>query len=122
MNYKNSIQLSMAFLVSLFIFSSTTIVAQNPTTKTETFKVYGNCEMCQDKIEGALKRKEGVLKKNWNDNTKMLTVTFDPAKITLTQIKQKIADEGYDTDEIQATEAAYNNLEKCCQYKRAKTK
>ena len=106
--------------IFLFIFGgNNSALAQ--TTKTETFKVYGNCEMCQDRIEGALKKKEGVLKKSWNDDTKILTVTFEPDKISLTQIKQKIADEGYDTDEIHASDASYNNLPKCCQYKRAKT-
>lgn len=114
---KTLIKISLASVV-LFIFTQNNFASAQ--TKTESFKVYGNCEMCQDRIEGALKKKDGVLKRTWNDDTKILTVTFEPDKITLTQIKQKIADEGYDTDEIQATDAAYNNLSKCCQYKRAK--
>ena len=110
------------FFVSIifFLFIGNNF-ASAQTTKTESFKVYGNCEMCQDRIEGVLKKKDGVLKRTWNDDTKILLVVFDPAKISLTQIKQKIADEGYDTDEIHATDAAYNSLSKCCQYKRAKT-
>ncbi len=115
---KNYINFLFASLI-IFVFAGNNFVYAQ-TTKTESFKVYGNCEMCQDRIEGVLKKKDGVLKRIWNDDTKILTVVFDPSKITLTQIKQKIADEGYDTDEIQATEAAYNNLSKCCQYKRAK--
>ncbi len=87
---------------------------------TETFKVYGNCGMCKEHIEGALKKKDGVFKKDWDKDTKMITVTYDTSKITLTQIKQKIADAGYDSDEIHATDEAYNKLHKCCQYARAK--
>jgi copper chaperone CopZ len=76
--------------------------------------------MCQETIEGALKKKDGVAKRSWSPETKMLTVTYDPAKISLVQIKQKIADAGYDSDDIHATDKAYNNLHKCCQYDRAK--
>lgn len=120
MNIKTSIQLSMAFLISLFIFSSGNLFAQAPEKKTDSFKVYGNCEMCQERIESVLKRKDGILKKEWNPDTKMLKVSYDPEKITLIQIKQKIADEGYDTDDVHAKDQAYNNLSKCCRYERAK--
>ncbi len=112
---------------TLFIFficaftCQTNVSAQTVNKKTETFKVYGNCEMCQEKIEGALKKKEGVLSKSWDTKTKMMTVTYDTDKITLAQIKQKIADVGYDTDEIRAKEDDYLKLHKCCQYERAKS-
>ena len=39
-------------------------------------------------------------------------------KISLEKIKQSIADEGYDTDDIKATQEAYDNLHYCCKYKR----
>ena len=120
MKFKTSLHLSLAFFISLFIFSSVKLFAQAPEKKTETFKVYGNCEMCQETIESALKKKDGIFKKEWSPKTKMLTVSYDPSKITLTQIKQKIADAGYDTDEIHAKDQAYYNLHKCCQYERAK--
>lgn len=86
--------------------------------KTETFKVYGNCGMCEKTIEGSLKNVKGIDKADWNKETKMMEVTFDPEVITLTEIKQKIADVGYDTDEIRATEKAYKGLPGCCQYER----
>lgn len=111
---------SVIIFVLIFLLENKSACAQ--TNKTALFKVYGNCEMCKDRIEGALKRKEGVLKKNWNDDTKILTVVFDTCKISLTQIKQKIADEGYDTDEIRAPDKAYFSLEKCCRYERTKLK
>ena len=118
---KRTINFFYILIIFSFALASKQSIAQSATTKTESFKVYGNCEMCKDRIEGVLKRKEGVLKKNWNDESKILTVTFEPEKITLIQIKQKIADEGYDTDEIHAKDTAYNSLSKCCQYKRAKS-
>jgi copper chaperone CopZ len=45
-----------------------------------------------------LSKVKGVKKSNWNVESKMLTVTFDESKITLKQIKQKIADAGHDTN------------------------
>ena len=54
--------------------------------------------MCKSRIEGALSKVKGVKKSNWNVESKMLTVTFDESKITLKQIKQKIADAGHDTN------------------------
>lgn len=88
--------------------------------KTETFKVYGNCGMCKSTMEGSLKKKDGVLSKSWDTKTKMITVTYDPSKITLAQIQQKIADVGYDTDSIKAKDETYNKLHACCQYERPK--
>ena len=117
---KTTIKILIVSALCCFIFGINNSYSQAAEKKTETFIVYGNCDMCKDNIEGVLKKKEGVLKKDWSTKTKMLTVTYDPAKTTLTQIKQKIADAGYDTDEIRAKDAVYNNLHKCCQYERAK--
>src|SRR5438067_9087991 len=86
--------------------------------KTETFKVYGNCEMCKSNIEGALKKKDGVTSKRWDVKAKTLTVTYDPSKITIQQIGEKVAGVGYDNEYATASDAVYKNLHQCCQYKR----
>ena len=44
--------------------------------------------------------------------------TFFHYNLSLEKIKQSIADEGYDTDDIKATQEAYNDLHYCCKYKR----
>ena len=117
---KTTIKISILSAICCMILGITSTFAQTAGKKTETFKVYGNCDMCKDNIEGSLKKKEGIISREWSPKTKMLTVTYDASKITSTQLKQKIADAGYDTDEIHAKEEAYNKLMKCCQYKRAK--
>ena len=109
-----------ALLFFAFIFATSQANAQ--AKKTDTFKVYGNCGMCKETIEGSLKKKDGVEKKEWNVKTKMMTVTYDPAKISLEQIKQKIAGSGYDTDGSTAKDEAYNKLHDCCKYERPKNK
>lgn len=85
--------------------------------KTDTITVYGNCGMCKATIEGALKKKEGIQSKNWNPETHLLIVTYDPATITLDQIHQKVASVGYDTDKVKAPDDVYNNLHGCCKYR-----
>ncbi len=112
-----TLRLSILFL--LFSFSISSGFAQS-VAKTDTFKVYGNCDMCKENIEGSLKKRDGVMKKNWSPKTKLLVVTYDTEKINLLQIKQKIAAVGYDTDEVHGDDIAYSKLHKCCQYDRAK--
>lgn len=90
--------------------------------KTESFKVYGNCQMCEKRIEGALKGVKGVEKADWDKDTKMMQVTYDPESISLLEIKQKIANAGHDTDNVRAVDKTYNGLPGCCQYDRPDSK
>ena len=114
-----SVMFSFGEIVSIEISNSVTEILDN---KTETFKVYGNCGMCEKTIEGSLKSIKGIEKADWNKETKMMEATFDPAVISLKEIKQKIATVGYDTDEVRATNKAYNGLARCCQYERPESK
>ena len=98
-----------------FVFTSNTN-AQSVTTKTETIKVSGNCDMCKARIEKAAKL-DGVSKAEWNKKDKMLTATFDPAKTSIDAIGKKIAAAGHDTEKAKATDAAYDKLPGCCQYR-----
>ncbi len=82
-----------------------------------TFKVWGNCEMCKETIEGSLK-KDGIAKADWNTDTKMMQVSFDSTKINLDQIEKNIASVGYDNEKYKGDDAKYSELPECCQYKR----
>ena len=86
--------------------------------KKEIFTVYGNCGMCKRTIEGSLKDVQGVTLAEWDKETDQMTVSFNPQKITLDAIKQKIADVGYDSDTHRAENKVYNSLPGCCQYER----
>lgn len=92
-------------------------MASNPPTKTETIKVWGNCEMCKAKIEKAAKI-EGVTKASWGQETKVLTLVFNPAKVKTDDVQKKIAAVGYDTEKFKADDNAYKALPACCQYDR----
>jgi mercuric ion binding protein len=82
-----------------------------------TFKVWGNCEMCKETIEGSLKV-EGVTKADWSTETKMISVTYDTTKITLDQIQKNIALVGYDNENYKGDDKTYSELPECCQYDR----
>jgi len=96
--------------------SETATVNANDTT--ETFLVHGNCGMCEKTIEGAMDDVTGVSTADWNKDTDQITVSFDPAVITLDNIKQKIADVGYDSESHRSTETTYDGLPACCKYDR----
>jgi copper chaperone CopZ len=85
-------------------------------TRTETRKVQGKCEMCKARIEKAAKI-EGVTRADWNINTGMLALAYNPAVVTGDQIQRRIAAAGHDTEKYKATDAVYNNLPGCCLYR-----
>jgi len=82
--------------------------------------VYGNCGMCEKTIENSLKDVKGISQGDWDRETDVMTITFNPEVISLDDIKQKIADVGYDSDTHRAKEEVYNSLPGCCQYERPK--
>ena len=102
-------------LVALFILGAVTVFAGN---KTEKFKVYGNCGMCESRIEKAAKSVEGVSKADWNKETKMIEVVFDDSKTDVHKVHMAIAKVGHDTEMHKATDEAYKGLPACCHYDR----
>jgi len=105
-------------IVAFFMFG---VIAVYAGTKTETFKVLGNCEMCKTRIEKAAKSVDGVTVAEWNVETKMLALTFDDSKTNVTKVQEAIAKVGHDTDKYKATDEAYNKIAGCCKYERVKS-
>jgi mercuric ion binding protein len=87
--------------------------------KTETFKVWGKCDMCKARIEKTVKA-EGATSANWDTKTQLLAVTYDPAKTNVESLSKKLAAVGHDTEKYKATDEAYSKLPGCCHYDRAK--
>jgi periplasmic mercuric ion binding protein len=113
------------FLLTILLVTITGTLSAQTTSgtpgkqKTETFKVWGNCSMCKTRIEKAVKS-EGAVSADWNTKTKLLTVTFDPAKTSVDAYSKKLASVGHDTEKYKADDKAYNSLDACCQYPREK--
>lgn len=80
--------------------------------------VYGNCGMCESRIEEAANGLEGVITADWDQDTKMIHLEFDPSIVTINQIELVIAAVGHDTENHQAPDAVYEDLPGCCLYDR----
>lgn len=102
----------------LFALVSQLSFSQN-STDTLRFKVKGNCDMCKETIEDAVDVK-GVKSADWNLDTKVITVVYEPARISEDKIHQLIAAAGYETDKKPAVQEAYDDLPGCCQYTQSK--
>lgn len=105
-----------AVLMGMNSFAQTHDHSKMSASKTETIKVPGKCEMCQEKIEKAAKV-DGVSKASWNKDTKVLTLVYDPSKVKSEDVQKKIASVGYDTEKFKADEKAYKGLPSCCKYR-----
>lgn len=111
----------IAFLACAFVnsFSQLNNHQSIISSKTESFKVWGNCSNCKSRIEKTAKT-DGVSKADWNINTQILTVTYNPDKVKIDDIQKKIAGIGHDTEKFKADDKAYGKLPMCCQYERKK--
>jgi len=107
--------INMFFALLFVAVMSSASFAQ--TTKTETIKVGGSCGMCESRIEKAAKV-DGVTKADWNSETKMLTLVYNPSKITSEAVQKKIAALGHDAGKIKADDKVYASLPGCCKYDR----
>lgn len=101
--------------IAVFLFIGFTVKAEN---KLEKIKVKGQCDMCENRIETAVKSLDGVSSAQWDKSNKSLTVSYDDKKTTTQKIQTSIAMAGHDTEMFSASESGYNKLPGCCQYKR----
>ena len=105
------------FFLVVMLLTGSALRAQIANAKTSTVKVYGNCGMCEKTIEKAAWEK-GVSQADWDKDTKIAVLTFDPARTNEETLLKKIAASGYDSDNYRAPEEVYNNLHACCHYDR----
>lgn len=105
-------------LIFLFIGLAAFSATKAQTAETaDSVSVNGVCSMCKKNIEKSA-LDAGATFAFWDKKTKVLQVKFEPGKTNMQKIEQKIADKGYDTQNIKASDEAYNKLELCCQYER----
>src|SRR6218665_140074 len=109
----NTIIKSGILFLSIFLFSN--FSAQ---TKTFKAKVEGNCGMCKERIETAVKANKNVSSANWSMSKKVLTVSYDASKTDRKSILKSVADVGHDNEMFRASDKSYDDLDACCQYDR----
>lgn len=117
----------LSFLLITFLaswFSSSALARDHDqsqikpsSTKTESFKVWGKCEMCKTRIESTVKA-EGATSASWDLKTRMLKVSYDPSKTNRDALGKKLASAGHDTEKFKAPDDVYAKLPACCHYDR----
>jgi outer membrane receptor for ferrienterochelin and colicins len=102
-------------LLSLLFFNVVPVSAQSNDT-TIVFRVEGVCGQCKQRIQKALKIK-GVRTSSWSSVTKLATVTYNPAVISVDKLHEAVAAVGHDTERKKAKTEVYKALPDCCLYR-----
>jgi periplasmic mercuric ion binding protein len=117
---------TVKFLIAALLIMAVGTISYGQTTaqksggpKTESFKVWGKCGMCKDRIEKTAKA-EGATSASWDSKTDLLTVTYDPSKTSKDALTKKLASVGHDTEKYKADDKVYAALPACCHYDRVK--
>ncbi len=109
------------FLVLLVSIIGISVQAQekkkNKNAKAE-FKVEGNCEMCEKRIEAAAFSVKGVKSADWHADHKDIHLIIDENKCSKEDVAKAIAAVGHDTEYAKADDEVYEELHGCCQYGR----
>jgi copper chaperone CopZ len=100
-------------LSSQFIFAQD---VKNTAYVSTSFKVFGACDQCKNRIEKVLKIK-GVKMVNWDVDTQILAVEFSPIQISIEKIQNKILSVGHDLVDKKAKDIIYSELPDCCHYR-----
>lgn len=103
-------------VVVLVLLMGATSFGQNKNAKA-VIAVDGVCMMCKVRIEKAAIKTKGVKSAVWNLDTKELRVIYNDQKATLASINTSVAAVGHDTEQIKATEKAYQSVHPCCKYR-----
>src|ERR1044071_9230875 len=108
-----------SLILAFLLLTVGTAMAQRG--ETVQIKTTGECEMCKKSIEKEMGLTKGVKKANLDVESHILTVTYNPKKVTLDEIRQHIAHLGYDADDVHAENKAFNKLPECCRKNSGKT-
>ena len=111
---KNLKSFFIAGLVAVFLFSIMGANAQAKSMKELKIKVQMECENCKAKIEKELPKAEGVSKVAADLKTKIVTISYDPAKTNKDKLVAAIEKIGYKTEFSAANSPAKHDCSKEC--------
>jgi len=105
------------FLVVLFTIPGLSGFAQDKPKNTEEVKIQTSaiCGMCKERIEHDLAFEKGIKSVSLDNDTKIVTVGYNPKKTDADKIRTAISEIGYDADNVPADQEAHDKLPKCCQ-------
>ena len=118
MKKKLNINLWMLMLSFIMLSMNGCALFQGNKYKVNTsFTVYGNCEMCKERIETALDRK-GIQTAYWSKEEQKVFITYQSNLFTEEQLHNIVAMVGHDTEKVKADNIVYQNLPGCCHYRK----
>lgn len=98
------------------LLASSAVSAQSKAgEQTISFKVYGVCGDCKQRIETTAMDVKGVKKAEWDMQSDML-VCVGSSKMDKTKIATALAKIGHKSELMAADPKAYASLPGCCQY------
>jgi len=101
--------------IVLTLFSFLTFAQEK--NKKLSMEVDGKCEMCKVRIEKAALGEKGVKYALWDVSSHELSLIFDERKTDPMKIKTALVAVGHDTNELKASEEAYEAVHPCCKYR-----
>ncbi len=88
---------------------------QSKGNQTISFKVYGVCDDCKERIESAAMDSKGVKKAEWDKQSNVLVLVGSP-KMDKMKVAKSVSKAGYHSEYMEADEKAFAKLPGCCQY------
>ena len=85
--------------------------------KTETLIIKSSmvCGMCEDAIINGLAFEKGIKRVKTDVPKNLITIKYNPKKISADEIRKKISELGYAADDVPAKKEAHDALPGCCQ-------
>ncbi|NTW23403.1 MAG: MerP protein [Lentimicrobium sp.] len=107
-------RIKIGMLVILVSLIGRSLSAQDAKTAEIEILTSAQCSMCKETIEKAMAFEKGVIKAELVVDTKILMVTYKPAKTSPEVIRKAVSAVGYDADEVAANPEVYEKLADCC--------
>lgn len=107
----------ISLILLTFIFSAGYAQKNTETIKIQTTIYCDHCIECPDcgvNIFKAVKSNSGVKNVDVLPEENAISVTYKTGKTTPDEIRQSIADIGFDADDVKASPDAYAKLDACC--------
>jgi cation transport ATPase len=104
-------------ILGLIMMILTTVSFAQEKNKKMSFEVDGKCEMCKARIEKAALGVKGVKYALWDIPSHELSLIIDERKTDPMKIKTALVAVGHDTQELKATDQAYDSVHPCCKYR-----
>jgi len=102
-------------MMAMFLISPVSAQEKKKNYEEVKIKTSAVCGMCEERIEGNIAYEKGVKSVDLDDETKVVTIGYDPRKTDPAKLRTAISKLGYDADDVAADKEAHDKLPACCQ-------